>query len=442
MRESNKGSVEEYTWNQVAENVRQVNPAFAEIVDEISPDSTYKLVLAKYPFGSTIIDNNIYHLPAQDGQISPAGDTSIASNIRQILDGYNKLPMGILLNNSVELFMDLEDRIVPFDFYMKGKIFALWGHLDPQISYQCLQILNMTAGARSIGMLPKITDTLGHKRLQQATGIKLPPPGKIQDEWALFVEIYRNSPKTYPWFTEMLFFSKKWLHSIKNDKAWARLHAFLLQEAWDSSSFWRGQMQFNTIFNKFIKYLSENQIKSSAKYLDISRHLLMISLGALPGFAPAVDEIGLPTRLIQETYLDDYGALRGYTPSIIQPQHFNFTSPTYYSLQWPTLLEFAPLPKTPVNIMTDLEEVHTLMEYFMTFLEDNFFHMEDTPLLVLKNIHYDGFHNSQSHNKKIKSSMTLPEKDKRFLHLSIDRKDNRTFCDAAQFMRGCIRISV
>lgn len=436
----NFGTVEELTWGQISERVRSVKPILADLIDEISPDDSYKLILAKYPFGSTVIQKDIFHLPSKRGHSVP-----LDWNLYPALEGCNNIPLGIILNGSVELFMTLDERIVPFTFYQPGKVFALWGQLDPEISYQNLQVWSMSAGARTIGMLPKITDAYGHKRLQKALGIKAQLPRNMLDHWGLFVEIYHKiCNKEQPWFTEMLFFSKKWVDSIKTDKAWLRLYAFLLQEAWNHSAFWRCHMQFNLIFNKFVSENTKANIKISNKYLDIVKHLTMISLGVLPGFSPAVDEIAGPIRSIQEVYLDVYN-LREYFPTIVHPQYFNYyetNDPMYYSLQWQTQLDSGQLPKTPLNVMTDLEEVEALMGQFLSFLKNSTFaNIEHTPLATLKNIDYGYYHNIQSHNKIIQPSLNLAHEDSRLITLLGKNCDDRLFCDSAQFFRGCVRIA-
>lgn len=431
-------SAEVITWAEASKKVRTVNPALAEIIDEISPDSSYKLINVRYPFGSTIIQNNTHYLPTKEGSLSPASHFNVNKDIRLMLEAYGSIPIGVILNNSVELFMEIDDRIVPFSFYNKGKIFALWRHLDEGLSYHQLQLWNMTAGARSIAMMPKISDSYSHKKLQQTLGIKSSPPRSMKDDWALFVELYKKAQNKQPWFTEMLFFSHQWLDSIKNDSGWSKLYAFLLREAWTSSSFWRGQMQINLLFNKFIKELSEKNIKINSKHLDTIRHLVKINLGALPAFAPGIDDSACPLKLIQESYLDIYG-LEEYIPTIMYPHYFG-DLPVYYSLQWQTQLDSIPAPKTPLNLMTELEEVLSLMNYFMDFLKTNVFNKGSNPLMIFKNTDYSYFHNIPSDNKFIQSSTFMPKKDPRLLYCF--RKDNdKIFCDSAQFVRGCVRIS-
>jgi hypothetical protein len=430
------------TWKEVGHKVMKVNPPLAEIINELSPDSSYKVIVAKYPFASSIIDNNIYYVPTVDGGLAPLADNKVSKEIQGLLNGYGTFPIGILLQNSVELFVRHGNRIVPFTFYCAGKIFALWGHLDADISYQKLQMWNMTAGARSIMMAPKIADNVSHRKLQQALNLTSPPPKDMHDHWALFSEIYRNDSNKEPWHTEALFFSKKWLDAIKNDKAWARLYVFLLKEAWHSSSFWRCQIQFNLIFNKFINWLTERNIKINSGRLDTIKHLIIISLGALPGFAPAINEIAAPIKLLQSAYLNYYN-LKEYVPTVMAPQYFLYgqdVAPAYYSLQRQTLLESIQSPKTPVNLITELEEIQATMSHFLLFMQSGVVDLECTPLAILKNIQYDYYHNNKSHTKKIVSSRQMAEDDPR-LRQMFGGQDKRVFCSAAQFVRGCVKIS-
>ncbi len=139
--------------------------------------------------------------------------------------------------------------------------------------------------------MPKISDTYSHQRLQKALGIEIGAPKTLQEQWPLFVEIYKANRNKYQWYTELLYFSKQWINDIKNNPNWHELHLYLLSDAWVKSSFWRNEVAFRLVYNNFLNHLTIKGIKSKPKILAVVKHLILIGLGLLPGFCPATHDM-------------------------------------------------------------------------------------------------------------------------------------------------------
>ena len=60
---------------------------------------------------------------------------------------------------------------------------------------------------------------------------------------------------------------------------------------------------------------THKNIKPPAYITNIVKHLLAISVGALPGFRPAVNDAMAPVKKIQEIYIDHYN-LKKHLPNI------------------------------------------------------------------------------------------------------------------------------
>lgn len=94
--------LEETCWSKVKDKVKQVNPYFAGMIDKIKPGKL-PLYIARYPFGTTILNENNFYLPYNDKLLS-IQDPQIPPELKAALD-YNSgsVPLAIGLHNSVEL---------------------------------------------------------------------------------------------------------------------------------------------------------------------------------------------------------------------------------------------------------------------------------------------------------------------------------------------------
>ncbi len=165
-----KGSLEKLTWDQVRQDVIRVNPKLANIIDEIAPSNAYWIAKATYPYGSLVMEKSVLMLPNREGSIVPITDSSLETEFQEGL-GYNlqSNPVSIVLNNSFEIFLPLEDRTIPLSgLILPGTVFGAWRILSSKKAEQTAFIWNMTAGARSVFMLPKITESKKHAQLKKA----------------------------------------------------------------------------------------------------------------------------------------------------------------------------------------------------------------------------------------------------------------------------------
>lgn len=300
----NRSSFIETRWDEIRDSVSKVNPTFASVIDGLKTKNDYPLYKVYYPFGSLIIDNGRFRFPLKDGTLAPITSSYIPPHIREQL-GYNagSIPLGIVLNHSVELFLQTEDRVIPYSLNHAGKLIGLWTALSSL--HVWLDAWQMTAGARSIFVLPKITDTVSHKKLCRARGIKMALPRNLGMHWSLLTKLAQHSNFKQPWFTEVLLFSKNWLNEQKND-SWVRFQHFLYQEAWTGTEYWRRKIVYDHIWDTIIRELTKNDIRATPFIIDIVKFIIMVGLGVVPGFCPAINDEEVPIEGLQEDFINLY----------------------------------------------------------------------------------------------------------------------------------------
>lgn len=437
-------------WQSVRSRVAKVNPEFARLVDEINPDSSYRLYVAKYLYGAQILDNGDFFLPGTDPENNriPFMSDSVPKQMQEDLN-YNldSNPISMVLHNKIESFVALEDRIVPFSVISPGNLFGMWRSMDAlatpdyrdDLSHTSIFIWGMTAGARSIFMLPKISEALAHNKLKQAMRIYVDKPNSLLDHWKVFRSIAQQDNFPEPWHAELLFFSKKWRDSL-NQPTWLKLHRHLLNMVWQNTAFWRNQFVWNLTFTR-IQAL--RKIKASPYIADVVKHLLAIGIGAFPGFRPALNDDLAPIKGIQQIYTEHY-ELKEYAPIIMQPGSFDLetsSDPIYYSLLFPTACELAPKTSGRSSAISDLYDVRALLNKYLQYINDQGLNIEHTPLSRLaKHIEFNYYHNNVELYEGMRESQTLLEYDPNFKK-AMESFPNREFPRNSAFVKGAIAIS-
>src|SRR5262249_9789246 len=146
--------------------------------------------------------------------------------------------------------------------------------------------------------LPKFSDSVAYKKLAKIRGIKLPMPRQLMDHGPVLAEIAQHREFSDNWYVEMLFFSKEWL-TEQNTESWKTFYLYLLQEGWNMTEYWRNKIAYDLVWNLFVKKLAQKGLKVSPRTVDIVKHLVALSLGALPGFSPAIDDETAPIKELQ-----------------------------------------------------------------------------------------------------------------------------------------------
>lgn len=442
MSVSFKGCLQKITWEQARSQVADVNPDFCKIIDELNPDDSHWLVKVTYPYGSMVMNRSVLAIPNNIGDIVPITDATIDPKIREGI-GYNlnSNPVSIVLKNSFEIYLPLSDRTIPLSGLIEpGTAFGAWRMLNPSHTEQPVFIWDMTAGARSVFMLPKITEGLKHKKLEKAFGITANIPRSLMNHWEVFRQLANSDTiNTERWDSEILFFSKAWFNHLK-DKAWNNFYQYFYKSGWAGTEYWRNQPMWNLIFSLVLK---EYEAKPNANIMDTAQYLLNMGVGAFTGLGPARNTLSGPWNLIQDAYSEVY-EIKNYPPIIIQPQTFNMhdqNSPAvYYSLQFPNATQFKPSTRIKVSIISDLHEIRSLMRRYERDLLDDKYNLGGTSLFDLfKKVQYDYFHNAVELHEGMKYTSEMSADT--YLRTTVDGKVHNSFPASCLFGRGCIKLS-
>lgn len=439
---SNKPHIAKVEWKDVRKVVEAVNAPLAKIIDALDPGPKYTLYKATYPFGCESVREGHLYLPSADGEMLPLDDPRLPEEFRREL-GYNvgTNPVSLVLKNQFEIYLELEDRsiLMPIGPISPGAIFSTGRLLSPLTLMQPAFLWNVSAGVRSLFMLPKISSASGYKRLKRALKISIDePPKTILEHQEVFKAIANNSNFGETWAGEILYFGKKWFDHLE-DKSWVYFNQHLYKAGWHAGDYWRYQFVWELIYS-IIK--RKRKLRPNPYIDDIVKHLLAIGVGAVPGFSPAITDDGGPIKRLQKIFKEIY-CIEDYAPIIMQPK-FLFTNvpndAVYYSISYPTTIAFSPSTRKDLNKITHLSEIKYLMDKYFEEIAKPYLNLSNTPISMIPvECKYAYFHNEYKNYNGIRPTEDILAEDK--LLSTICTKDNCLFPANSPFINGCIRIS-
>jgi hypothetical protein len=434
------GELEKHTWKSARKLVKAVYPELAEVIDKVSPDDSFSLYVARYSYGAMIIDKGVFSLPNDEGKIVPLRHHTISVDVKEDLEFDGTIPVGLVTKNSIESFMASVDRVTPFTRFGSGDILALWRIFDKGKSYQEAPFWSIFSGARSICMLPKITDQNGYRLLRQKYNLSLPIPKNLHDHWNIFSYLANHSEFSEPWTSEIIFFSKKWF-SCKEDNEWSLFYYFLLNKVWQGSPFTRNKMMFDYFFSVIQE---KRNLKPNPYLADTLAHVVAISSGEAPAFIPARDSTAAPIRGLQKIFIEDY-RLKKYPPVLMHSHHFSLEEniPVYYSFEIPTTIQFSPRSNSALTTMAELRGIKHITEVLIQEIQAGKLGIERTPLFdLVQHLKINFYHNEKDSSKEISSAKNLAQLDQDLLNTLVSvNKDAMAFPESSPFFRGCISIA-
>ncbi|WP_395476424.1 hypothetical protein [Rickettsia endosymbiont of Pantilius tunicatus] len=429
-------NLEKLTWADVREELYKVNPELTKKCDHINKFNKYPVYKLKYAYGLSIIHEGEFYLPTLDSKTISINDTRVPESLKQSL-AYSSLPLACIINNSCEVFVQEEQRIIPLNFLETGELFGLFELMCSltQTSIVHKTIWNVSAGARSVFMLPSVSNVISYRRIYKKFNINDCVPKEFNDQhWSIFCNI-NNSNKQNTWETTILVFSKEWFEH-QNNIAYIELYKYLVNKCWEQLQLLKEFSGYSKLWLLFTRAINKRNIKPRTYIIDTVKHLISITQGLGVAFVPSIDDTALPKNLIQQVYIKDYN-LKNYIPNIMQPAKFIKGGKLYYSLSVPTISNSSSHCNNPPSIIEDQRNIKSLLNILMEVIYDR----KNRLNADLENIQFEYFHSQNDEFQQIVSSSIIPETDPRFLKCNNDYTDNRVFCASSSFFKGCIRIS-
>jgi len=427
------------SWKQLREEIRNVNQELSNIIDELDPDNSYKLIKASYLYGDMVVKDGFVHIPTSNNQLEPINSEQQDNSIRQEL-GYHAMPPFLVLDKCNEIFINAGNRIIPINLFSKGWLTGVYEFMDIITQQSFKYNWNFSAGSRSIFMLPKVYDSIGLNKLYSEYNIA---PHSLStknstDHWLLFKEIAQSNNFDQNWKNQIIYFGHKWFQKKNDSVAWQKFRDYFIKQGWLQAQYSIAKINFALEWGKYAEIISSRRPHPKLYIVDHLRHILSIANGYYPAFKPADNSQEIaPTTGIKKAFTDIY-ELKDYIPTIMHTSsvtHFTHDQPVYYSLSFPTLVEGSPLKKGSSTILVDIKQLKLLIETVRNYLICN-----NNSSRIIQDTNFEYFHIEKDNQEEIKPSSEILAGDPYFLKDELVTK-NRIFCTTSPFFRGCIRIN-
>ncbi len=432
-------NVQEVSWCDVRDEVNLVNSELANICDQINPDKTFFLYKIRYPYGAKIVDKGCFNLPTTTGEVVPLTDTRVPLKFKEQLS-YCHIPLSLILHNDNEVFVEASNRIIPLNFFHRGDLFGIFESVASLVGDVLKPRWSVTAGARSVFMLPKISDKIAHGRLKKELGIHCEAPAGLNEQWHVFTQITQAKKSPVLWYNEILVFGKSWLAYEYSNASWFKFQQYLYKVHQRQLKLFMNHNDFGVmwrIWEEFNEIIAKQGLRPRLYIVDTIKHLVSIASGSGVAFSPAVNESAMPVAFIQEAYVNVYN-LKTYVPVLMQPCKLDseVMQNLYYSLSHPTTLESSPITRHTSSIIEDQRQVRMLTNTLLKIFDNQ------NSNIISNKIKFAYFHSDFDKYAEIQDSINIALSDSQFTESLFKGHNNNAFCPTASFFRGCVRISI
>lgn len=357
----------------VASRLHALSPALADALARVVAERPKKgeapltLYTAAYPYGAAIVDRGHF--------MPPCGTT--CAGCAALLAGcsYSHIPLGLVLTNSVEVFIDSpavpgatpgpdEQTSVPLRVLNEGNLFGVFETLQGLLQeVETRPPWSVSSGARSVWVVAPLKD----KRIPEILAGRRGPHFdwlRTQSHWRLVQQCMREED----WHSEVLFIGASVLDRVRAHRPGTeKLFELILSTAWRQSAALRNSATIEASLRQ--QYLDGPASAVASIVGDMYLcatvcHLFAISRGDAPAFEPASRAkhvlgpfVGFERELhhaLKTIKRDQHnestggnGRSKAHYPVVLQPTHLNSPGDRgYYSFRCPSLPGLR-LPRIP-----------------------------------------------------------------------------------------------
>ncbi len=311
---------------------------------------------------------------------------------------------------------------------------------DPK-AFRFIHTWNITAGARTLALLPRIQDREKYRRLREYYNVRTAIPRTFKDQWYVFGDI--NSTVKSNWHTKILFFSSKLSQRIMYSKDFLSLRAWIYRMLRKSFTFDNNQGSLDFIWAQFIHTIENKGIKEKDYIYNAAKHLLIVAMGQEFGFLPTLDDTVAPISLLTKAMNEVYELK--YVPTFIHAAKLgNEINSVYCSLQNPTFLtpHASKNSHSNVSLLDDLRSIKKVHEKFFVYVKSEAGKCAWNSIVVdiHEKVGFDYFHTVKDRLKTIANCRDIINDDSRFFKTSVKGSIDKPFCYSSDLFRGCVRI--
>lgn len=377
--------IELLTYAEARAALNAVNPELCQEIDALGVDHHYPLLKMRYLYGDLLLNKGKFYVPDGKGGLVFRYSSECNNKVRELLEYAVSMPMGVALNRGLEIFYDHEDRSIPSTLGRPGYPFALTGVLEPETLADPINFWSISAGARSVQMVPRISEQYEHKRLCRELNIHILPPKTTNEQFAVFRTIAQAQTEN-PWTMEILIFTGAWFAN-RTAAPWRLFREYLFSRLWRNYGASRTtQEPYNIIISDVTKNL-----KPSPDLISTLQYWVFMAQSQRLGHYFATDDTLLPTAWLQKVYTDYYRLHNNQRPDILCPAYLRDNGSVFYSLACPNRGDLLRANNSSLTQYETLDYSLRMVEVLNTYLQ------KDTEELLrklhaIRKVHIQGIH--------------------------------------------------
>lgn len=443
MFEMRKSSIREVTWDEKRDEVRKLSKDLFDKIERISPDKSFVLYEAEYPYGEMIVDDKgHFRLPDNNGCLHSIVNGSLPRKMVKELN-YNgtSISMGLVLQGQIHLFTenDLIIKSMPevssLHVFNKGQLFALNRVLDYPYIYQAGSLFRISAGSRTPYMIPGIGDQVKFRKVCKKFNINALPPQYQMDHWSTFSMLSNHHDFSKPWNVRLLFFGKQWV-SKRDTLEMESFRLLLSESALEQSRLGRNSLILDKLWARTIARIRNKHV--DRYIIAMARHIIEAALGMNIGFKVAAPRDAGPFDEIAHIFCNVYG-LKKYSPIIVTPCRLSSENEVVYvSVQLPSIDLVRKRSSRSNFLLGDFREIYYVINRFTEEIADSI--LKEIPSYDISRFNLQFFAaDGAGQRKDFSPSSKVFEQDKNAIFWKQYGQDK--IFPYNQFLRACVRIS-
>lgn len=295
-----KDRCEIISWQEAIPQLEQINPKLSVLIKNLELNNNHKFIKVKYNFGEEIFKNGVLNIPIND-QLKPISAQEVPTSIKDALK-YHHIPLGVSINKILEGYLKNKNGvIIPHSIYNPGGLIGTITNLSKKEFISDEKYWSLTAGNRSLYLLPKISDDRSYNRLKKEFNFDIPKPTGLTHQHQIFKCISESAISQDYWQAEVYFFSEEWFN--ESNSSYLDFQLYLYQEAWERT---KAQRQTQYFHYEISNILDDSYLKPNPYVLDILYYLHNITEGDRAGFFITNTDRSGPIKLLQDVFVDVY----------------------------------------------------------------------------------------------------------------------------------------
>lgn len=410
--------------------IKRINRSLGQQLEALDLGNDFYFYLASYNYGDQLADIENFYYPHNNQLLTR---DNLPTALKNDLNRYScHTPFGLVLSKSIEMTIDnTNSSTIPIVLYKSGDLFGIYAQLGKKFTkYYAPPLASAYAGTRSAFCVSNLGNLSLFSRMKQKLPERAIAPKTLYEHHAFFKTLYEAfKPQHNNWMLQIAVFPGTFLDKVLTNKRYLELKAYLYNEYWVNAELTRNRSYYDFVSSEIFTHLKS--FKPDPYTTGTISHFISLFLDFYPGFTPLVDETQMPTKLLQQVLIEEYGV--EHNPIMIGLDYFKNLDIMYYSLNYPTTFTYSRTHSKQQTVTAKLDSISRIAKAFFEHYQTLSFTSITRAYQILPAITMHCFHTDAQYSNVIRPTAELQQFDARMV-----MKPDRGLPKSSPFCRGLI----